>query len=214
MRTEIGVSCCRCLRVHQVKSPVYRLHSQAVGQAFLQVTISSSPFLVSTPFLHTIVHRQTLCKQEGRSWRMSTPERKGEGCFDGQIDRLIVFCQDHTVVQQVIVEDSRRRKPQHPPLHTARDINVIFSMLPASQTRIQKSTRDFPALKYIPSFDCLHHRVLFLVSEDIHVLLAIADDRLGVNPHECCKPPSNLASISIPSSCNPTADSVHNRNGV
>ena len=44
---------------------------------------------------------------------------------------------------------------------------------------------------YTYPVDCLHHRALFLVSEPIHVLLAIADGRLGVTPHACRKPLSN-----------------------
>ena len=57
-----------------------------------------------------------------------------------------------------------------------------------------------------------HNRVHVVKSDGFLVLLTIANNRRGADPHACWKSPSNLASVFI--SNNPAADSVHNRNGI
>ena len=40
-----------------------------------------------------------------------------------QTDHFVVYFEDDTIVQQVVVEAGKRRAPQHPPLHSAWHVN-------------------------------------------------------------------------------------------
>ena len=154
--------------------------SQAIGEGSHQGAIPTSPLSV----LHTQSCMQCTVVNLCASKRDD---------LDGQIDCLFSICIDRSIVQQT-VGAGRRRLPQHP-LHNARDITVI---IPRFQIFIFLHSREKcinPWVIFLHSYtypvDCLHHRALFLVSEPIHVLLAIADGRLGVTPHACLKPLSN-----------------------
>ena len=51
---------------------------------------------------------------------MPSPEGAGEGRFVGHIDRFVVYLENDTIIEQVVVAAGRCRVPQYPPLHDAR----------------------------------------------------------------------------------------------
>ena len=90
--------CCVSFSKHQVQCLVHRLHSQALGQVFLHGPNFSSPFLVPT---HTrsgipVIVKQCALEKQDLGVFVPSLERKDERSFDGQIDRFIVICKDHT----------------------------------------------------------------------------------------------------------------------
>ena len=125
-----GFFCVECLRKPQVQCLVRRLHSQAVHQVFLPVPIPSFPFQVSTPILACNVPSSTSVPSKKEDlWRVNSPEWASERCFDGHVDRFVTFLVNDTIVVRIIVEAGWSRVPQHPPLHDARNLDVIMRRL-------------------------------------------------------------------------------------
>ena len=90
-----------------------------------------------------------------------------------QFDCLVVLFEGDTIIWQVVVETGRRRAPQHLALHYAWHINIAtYCLQHFVVLQHQRFKNPLMIFLYARTYriDGLHHRALFLVSCDIHVL--------------------------------------------
>ena len=91
---------------------------------------------------HPMFHCPHPCFQETAALRVSFPERQIKRSFDVQIDGLVVFFEDNSIIYHIVVEAGWRRVPQHP-LHNAKDFNfttqclkILFSCITKENSEI------------------------------------------------------------------------------
>ena len=75
--------------------------------------------LPSSKLSRRVDQYRTYRSQKAGSWSVHPPEKQSAGTQNGQIARLISFLEDHSIVQQSIVEACWCREPQHTSLDYA-----------------------------------------------------------------------------------------------
>ena len=93
---------------------------------------------------------------------------QNKGTLESHVCLFHHVFQDHTIIQQVIVETCWRREPQHPPLHKARNVSIVVQYLQNVRfldrpKRLQTSNRGCHDSMHKPSWwlrFCIEKKIL------------------------------------------------------
>ena len=185
----------KCVRDPQAHChhPIHDHHSQAADQVVLPVPSLSSNFHDSKPFpscrptLHVLTPRNKISE-----YSSSLALNQNKSSLEHPAGYSIIFPEDQSIIQQVIVETCSAQKTTASPHGTTQGTSM--SQFRASKTFVSCNAKENSDTRSCSSrisithqVDCFHNRDHSVDPQGLHISLAVTHNVLGVDPQACGK---------------------------